>query len=213
MNLDLVAANSEPLVSSAGRRLRLHRPAILDKLAWNKAAFVIFWEGQSQIASVAYVALVAFFSIPLAIGLMLAWSLLATVFFFNARERGYPNMLTSMTLPKKRAGFGLIWYAAGSVGRAWLAGFNAFLFARCSAFLVARREGCSHIRRVARFFVIVFSLTLFGVSMAEHMLRSAGYKGAQLARLGLIGPFLNVPYRVLLSAAVIAFVQGSIDRL
>jgi hypothetical protein len=186
---------------------------VLNRLAWNKAAFIVFWEGQSQVASVAYIALVAFFSIWLALVTMLIWSLLATVFFFAARERGYPNMLSAQTLPRRRIGLGLIGYAVGSLGRAWLTGVHAFLFARCSSFLVAQREGCCRLRRVARFFVIVFSLTMFGVSMAEHILRSAGYKGARLFRLGLIGPFLNVPYRVLFSAAVIAFVQGTASRL
>src|SRR5690606_34916293 len=135
------------------------------------AAFVVFWEVQSQLASVAYIALVAFFSMWVALGAMLAWSLLATIFFCSARERGYPNILSNHRLPKERHGLALAWFGLSSIGRAWLAGFNAFLFTRCSSFLVCQREGSCRARRLVRYATLGVGMTMFGVSTVEHLLR------------------------------------------
>lgn len=206
MNLDLVARSPENILSQRTER------RFLPNVEWSNAAFIVFWEGQSQVASLAYIGLVAFSSIWVALATMLVWSLVATVFFCAARERGYPNILTSK-MPARRTGSHLAWFAMSSVGRAWLAGFHAFIFARCSSFLLTDFESACRVRRFMRLPVLAVGLTMFGVSTAEHLLRSAGYTGARLTRLGLIGPFLNVPYRVLLSAAVIALVKDSVNIL
>lgn len=204
MNLDL-AAHPTPL-------LRRRIPAFekLSTVAWHKAAFLAFWEGQGHLSSFAYVALVAFASIWVAFAAMLVWSVLATLIFWTAREHGYPNLLSEMETPKRQAGH-LARYAAGSCVRAWFAGLNAFAYARCTRFLIAEKEGCCRARRFARVGALAVGLTLFGVTSAEHLLRSAGYKGKQLLRMSLLGPVLHVPYRLLVSAAVIAILTDTLN--
>src|SRR5690606_17761718 len=102
-------------------------------------------------------------------------------------------------------------HVLGTLGRAWVAGFHAFIYARASSAFLPKKQGCCRARRCARFGVLAVGLVLFGVSTAEHMLRSAGYQGRKLVQLSLIGPFLNVPYRILLSAAVVALVTDALD--
>jgi hypothetical protein len=204
MNLDL-AARSTPTL--------LRHTAYFDKLssvAWHKAAFLVFWEGQGHLSSITYVALVAFVNIWLAFGAMFVWSVLATLLFCAARERGYPNLLSELKAPERRAGH-LASYAFGSVMRAWFGGLNAFVYARCSRLLLVRKEGCCKARRIARVGVLVLGLTLFGVTSAEHLLRTAGYNGRKLLRMSLIGPFLHVPYRLMVSAAVVAVITDAVD--
>jgi hypothetical protein len=92
-----------------------------------------------------------------------------------------------------------------------MAGLHAFVFARASHVMLQEKEGCCKARRLARLGVLGFGLVFFGVSTAEHMLRTAGYTGRRLTQLSLIGPFLNVPYRVLLSAAVVALVTDTLQ--
>ena len=203
MNLDLAARQPETLL----RRSPLFER--LSNVAWNKAAFIVFWEGQGHLSSVAYVALVAFASIWVALGAMFVWSMVATVVFCTARERGYPNLLSDMSGPKLRGG-NLACYAIISIARAWLAGMNAFVYTRCSGFLITKKQGCCRVRRFARIGALALGLTLFGASAAEHLLRTAGYSGRRLMRMSLIGPFLHVPYRVLLSAAMIALLTHTL---
>jgi hypothetical protein len=205
VNIDLAVRETLPLPP---------RNPILEKLsnvAWHKAAFILFWEGQSQASTIAYVGLVAFGSIWLALGVMLTWSLLATVFFCAARERGYPNILSVKALPKREVSANSALHALGAVARAWMAGFHAFVFARASNGFLIQKHGCCRARRFARFGLLGIGLVLFGVSTAEHMLRTAGYQGRRLVQLSLIGPFFNVPYRVLLSAAVVALVTDTLE--
>lgn len=197
MNLDLAARQPQTLLRRAPGFEKL------TDVAWNKAAFVVLWEGQGHLASLAYVALVAFANIWVAFGAMFAWSMLATIVFCTARERGYPNLLTDMSRPRLQPGH-VARYAVGSFLRAWLAGLNAFLYSRCSSFVLAEKTGCCKARRLARVGVLGVGLTLFGVTAAEHLLRKAGYSGRNLLRMSLIGPFLHVPYRVMVSAAVVA---------
>ena len=98
MNLDLAVRQPHVLP----RRSLI--PEKLSNVAWNKAAFIVFWEGQGHLSSLAYVALVAFASIWLAFGAMMVWSITAAIVFYVARERGYPNMLSEVSLPKRQAG-------------------------------------------------------------------------------------------------------------
>ena len=197
MNLDLAVPPPQTLSR--------HSPVFetLSNVAWHKAAFIALWEGQGHLSSLACVALVAFASIWIALGAMFVWSVLATLFFCTARERGYPNLLTCLAPPKREAGH-LAGYALGSFARAWLSGVNAFIYSRCSGSVLAQKQGSCRARRFARVGVLGVGLTLFGVTSAEHLLRTAGYSGSRLLRMSLIGPFLHVPYRVLVSAAFVA---------
>ncbi len=206
MNVDLVARPPEALLSRTPHFGRL------SNVAWHKAAFIVFWEGQGHLSSLAYVALVAFASIWIALGAMFVWSVAATLVFCTARERGYPNMLSEMSLPKRRAS-SFASYAALSLVKAALAGVNSFIYARCSGFLLEEKQGCCRARRLARIGAIGLGLTLFGVSTAEHLLRSAGYSGSKLMRMSLWGPVLHVPYRVLLSAAMVALLTDALGAL
>jgi hypothetical protein len=155
---------------------------------------------------------VAFANIWLAFGAMFVWSVLATLLFCAARERGYPNLLSEMKAPERRAGHAA-WFAIGSVVRAWFAGINAFLYSRGSRLLLVEKAGCCKARRIARAGVLAVGLTLFGVTSAEHLLRTAGYTGRKLLRMSLIGPFLHVPYRLVVSAAVVAVATDALGRL
>ncbi|HEX5140646.1 MAG TPA: hypothetical protein VFX19_06865 [Dehalococcoidia bacterium] len=205
MNLDLVAEARQdalPLPSTTRKPISLSVP-------WNSAAFLAIWEVQSHIATIAYVGLVAFTSIWVALVTMLCWSLVATVLFCAARERGYPNVLSCPPCPRTRPGMATAWYAASSVGRALLGGIQAFVFTRFSGALVNDRPA-KGLRIVARRAVLALGMTLFGASVTEHLLRSAGYSGRKLVRMGLLGPFLNVPYRILVSAAVVALLNSTL---
>jgi hypothetical protein len=206
VNLDL-AARSTPTL--------LRRTSYLDKLssvAWHKAAFLVLWEGQGHLASFTYVGLVAFANIWIALAAMFAWSVVATLVFCAARERGYPNLLSEIKAPELRTGT-MARYAAGSLARAWCVGLNAFVYSRCSGFLLAEKQGCSRLRRFARIGALSVGMTLFGVTAAEHLLRTAGYSGRKLLRMSLIGPFLHVPYRVLVSAALVAVATDALNRV
>lgn len=206
MNLDLVARHPELLIRRS--------PAFekLSRVEWNKAAFIGLWEGQGHLSSLAYIGLVAFADIWIALGAMFVWSVLATLVFCAARERGYPNLLSSLDAPRRGA-TSLVSYAALSLIRAWLSGVNAFVYARCSGSLIAESGSRCRTRRLARIGALAVGLTLFGVTSAEHLLRTAGYSGRRLVRMSLIGPFLHVPYRVLVSAMVVALASDAIGYL
>ena len=166
---------------------------------------------QSQIATLLLLTLVAFVSIWIALATMLVWSLIANIAYCHARERGLPDLVT---VQKPKTGHGtsaFIRHAAGSVVKVWFVGLHNLVFARfaCVALggLPCRSTRC---RRLA---VLTLGMTLFGVTTAEHLLRRAGFSGASLVRRGLIGPFLNVPYRIFLSAAVMHGVIELVDQV
>ncbi|HLF77933.1 MAG TPA: hypothetical protein VJB57_10635 [Dehalococcoidia bacterium] len=172
------------------------------------AAFFVAWEAQSQVASVAFVALVAFGSIWLALPVMLSWALIATLVYSTARSKGCPDILERDRPEPRATTSGRLRRAICSVFKIWCAGFQAFVFTRASRVLVRRRRCAWH--RLTRFGVLAVGLTLFGVSTTEHLLRNAGYRGSTLLQLSLLGPFLNVPYRTLLSAAVAQAIWGTL---
>jgi hypothetical protein len=203
VNLDLVARQPQTFLRQTSVFERL------SNIAWDKAAFVVFWEGQGHLSSIAYVGLVAFTSIWFAFAAMFAWSVAATLVFCAARERGYPNLLSDVASPRMKAR-SLASYAASAVARAALTGVNAFIYARCAGVLLAEKQGCCKARRIARIGALGIGLTLFGVSTAEHILRSAGYSGRRLLRMSLIGPVLNVPYRILMSAMFVALLTNAL---
>ena len=204
VNLDLVAGQSQGMLLQSPVRKAFARG-----VPWNVAAFLALWEVQSQVATVAYIGLVAFTSLWVTLGAMLAWSLIATVIFCYARERGYPNILNSVKCPSTAAGITVIWHAATSFFSAMLGGIHAFVYTRCTSALLSEKPVAGP-RRFLRRLILVVGMTMFGVTVAEQLLRSAGYSGRRLLHLASIGPFLNVPYRVLLSAVFVAVLNSTL---
>ena len=186
--------------------------AFARELPWHEAAFVVGWELQSQIATVAFITLVALVSIWLALAVMLVWSVIATIAYCRAREMGYPSMLTESQARAGSRVHSTIKGAAFSFLKAWLAGFQAFAYSRVARYALVQENPC-RLRRALRLLVLGVGLTLFGVTTAEHLLRKAGFTGTQLVRLGLIGPFLNVPYRLLISAGIVKFATSLVGYL
>jgi len=169
-------------------------------LAARENAFVVGWEVQSQLATFVLIGLIAVASVWLALVTMLAWSLAATAAYIWARERGLPDLL-SLKRPDLRQGRrAAARDAAGAIVKLWCAGVHTLAFARIARFLL--KESPGRAARIVRLAVLALGMTLFGASTAEHLLRRAGFRGDALLRLGLVGPFLNVPYRLFLSAAV-----------
>ena len=171
---------------------------------------MVAWEVQSQLATVTLISLIAFVSIWAALATMLVWSLVAQLVYHTARNRDFPDLVT-VEAPKRGCGSSaFLRHAAGSVVRVWFVGLHNLVFARvaCSAL---RGEGFSgSLRRIG---ILGLGMTLFGVTTAEHLLRRAGFSGSSLLLRGLIGPFLNVPYRIFLSAAVMHAVMSILDRV
>jgi hypothetical protein len=161
---------------------------------------VVLWEVQSQLATIILISLIAFVSIWAALATMLVWSLIAQLVYHSARERGLPDLVT-VEAPKRGCGSStFLRHAAGSVVRVWFVGLHNLVFAKAACSGLRGGEGFSGgLRRSA---ILGVGMTLFGVTTAEHLLRRAGFSGPSLLYRGLIGPFLNVPYRIFLSAAV-----------
>ncbi len=142
---------------------------------------------------------------------MLAWSLVAHVLYHHARERGLPDLVT-IKRPERGGGpFRFIRHAAGSAIRVWFVGLHNLLFARVACTVL--RGGNGFAARTRRIGVLGLGMTLFGVTTAEHLLRRAGFSGSSLLYRGLIGPFLNVPYRIFLSAAVVHTAISATDAV
>jgi hypothetical protein len=129
---------------------------------------------------------------------MLIWSLAATVIYGWARRRRIRSLLSHKTPPltvSRR--LSRQWLSCGF--SIWLAGLQSFFFCRTFGLLV-RRRGARY--RVLRLGVLGLGLTLFGVTTSEYLLRQAGFRGDLLLKLSLLSPFLNVPYRTFLNAAI-----------
>jgi hypothetical protein len=157
------------------------------------------------------VSLVAFVSIWAALATMLVWSVIATIAYCYARERGLPDLVT---VQKPKTGHGpsaFLRHAAGSIVKVWFIGLHNLVFARVARGALGGLPCRS--TRWRRLAVLSLGMTLFGATTAEHLLRSAGFKGGSLLRRGLIGPFLNVPYRIFLSAAVMHGVIRLLDTV
>jgi hypothetical protein len=131
---------------------------------------------------------------------MLAWSLIATIAYFWAREHGFPDLLL-VHRPQVRLGSLAVRQAAASLVKVYCAGAHNIVYTRLARFPLETKT-VQRPARALRFAVLGLGMTLFGVCTAEHLLRRAGYQGEALVRAGLLGPFLNVPYRLFLSAAV-----------
>lgn len=158
------------------------------------------WKAQSILASIAFLGLVAFGSFWLALPIMLSWALAATIIYCFARSHGYPDLLEHQGLTRCPTACHKARSVALSAAKVWCTGLNAFVYSRASR--NALTPGCNGWRRALRISLLGAGLTFFGVAMSEHLLRRAGFKGNQLLQLSLAGACLNVPYRILLSAAV-----------
>src|SRR6185436_4429392 len=104
--------------------------AIQEPPVWRGVGMVAAWEAQSQLATMVMVALVAMVSAWWAFGIMLAWSLVATVVYYHARKRGLPDLLERRIAPEEAYERGLavsLVSAAGSAAKVWLVGVQAFV--------------------------------------------------------------------------------------
>jgi hypothetical protein len=185
------------------------------RVPWNDVGFVAAWEVQSRAATIAMIALVAFVSIWVALGAMIVWSLVATSTYHNALQRGRPDLLKNTWLTSESRGVPLLdWIGAAirSVLRACLAGVQPFLYCQAFSRILSRPSTCRR-TSLGRTAILGVGLTLFGVTTCHHLLRAAGYPDARVLRLSFLGPFLNVPYRVLLSAFVVHALIGHFNPL
>ncbi len=170
----------------------------LNKPERKHAIFVVVWKAQSILASIAFIGLVAFGSLLLALPIMLAWAFAATCVYFFARSRGYPDLLETAPLASDACMGQRARSMAYSCAKVWFSGVNAFVYTRASRnALSPSHRGW---RNVLRWGVLSLGLMFFGVATSEHLLRRAGFRGRQLLQLSLAGACLNVPYRILLSA-------------
>jgi hypothetical protein len=190
--------------------LRRQTPlGFLRSVSVNDAAFVVAWEVQSQLATIVMFSLIAFVSIWASLATMLAWSVIACIIYHHARERGLPDLVT-VEAPKR--GYGpsaFVRHAAGSAVRVWFVGLHNMVFARVACSVLRGGDGFE--ARARRAGILGLGMTLFGVTTAEHLLRRAGFKGSALLYRGLLGPFVNVPYRIFLSAAVMHAAMSGVD--
>jgi hypothetical protein len=180
---------------------RSHPPFhLLKDLSLSDAAFVVGWEIQSQISTIMLVTLIAFISIWAALITMLIWSLIAHFVYVYAREHGLPDLVTVQAPKTDHGPSTFLRHAAGSAVRVWFVGLHNMVFAHVACSVL--RGGDGFRRRAKRIAILGLGMTLFGVTTAEHLLRRAGFSGPSLRYRGMIGPFLNVPYRIFLGAAV-----------
>lgn len=180
------------------------------KAHWPDVSFVAAWELQSQISSVVLISFARFAHVWETIPVMLVWSLTTTMVFHHARLKGRPDLLERVRwgTESKRLRIRMLstlWTAF----RAWIAGVQAFIFARIFGVLLQKRTQCWR-QSCARVGVLGLGLTVFGVPTAHHILRKAGYERGALLRRACFAAFLNVPYRVLVSAFLINAAIGLI---
>lgn len=186
--------------------LTLSRPSFTPQLnqTLKHGGFLACWQVQSKLATFAMFGLIAV-SVWLALGIMMVWSVIATVVYFVARERGMPDMLAGpqgTCHAAKRTGH--------LVGRLWLVGLNALAFTSIFRPIVSA-PAVSSVSKVARGFVLGTGLVLFGVTTAQHMLHCAGYRGPQLLAISIAGSFVNIPYRVFCGAITLHLVLELIN--
>jgi hypothetical protein len=155
-------------------------------------SFLAIWQVQSKLGSLALLALLAV-SPWSALVVSLLWTLAATFVYYTARHRGVPDFLAVSDSSCRAARTGQV------LGGVWLVGLSAFAFANVLRPLLRSEPLCRR-SRITRFGVLGVGLTLFGVTMNQHMLQVAGYRGPKLLAVSLAGAFLNVPYRIFCGA-------------
>jgi hypothetical protein len=178
-----------------------------------QAGLITAWELQSQAATVLLLALVALTPLWAALIVMIAWALIAASVYHYARKKGLPDLLdarwskppsTSLSHWKRWLGDTAI-----SAVRAWLAGIQPYLYCLAVRRLLSGSASGWH-NRLARMLVLAVGLTLFGVTTVHHLLRRAGLPERMVFRYSLLAPFLDVPYRTLLSVIVLNAALGLI---
>jgi hypothetical protein len=176
------------------------------------AGLVAVWEVQSQLATVALVGLLATVSVVPALVIMLCWSFIACAAYCYTRRNGMPDLLEAHRASSERGTrrrLSLVGTAGMAVVKAWLAGVQPFVYSRTVCRLLSKPVTGWRVR-VVRSAVLLVGLTLFGVTTAHHMLRRAGYSERRIFQLSLAGSFLNVPYRIVLSAAVLNLLTNAV---
>jgi hypothetical protein len=157
---------------------------------------------QSRIASITLLSLVALSHAWLALGVMAAWSLLATVVYFIARVNGAPDLLElGMSKVGQRSVASSLTGAFVSLFRIVLVGPPAFIYTKL---LRLKPPGACPRRRFCHGAVLAAGATLFGVTTTHHILRKGGFEGQGLLKLSCAGSLLNVTYRTALSAMFLA---------
>jgi hypothetical protein len=170
--------------------ISLSRP--LSPSVLRHGSFLAFWQAQSKLATIALFALLAV-SVWLALAVILVWSIAATLAYYSARQRGVPDFLAVSSSNCRAARTGQM------LGGMWLVGLSAFAFANVIRPLLRNGSLCRR-SRLTRFVVLLTGLTLFGVTINQHMLQVAGYQGPKMLALSIFGVFLNVPYRIFCGA-------------
>jgi hypothetical protein len=166
-------------------------------------AFIVGWELQSHFSSVALIAFARFGSVGMTIPIMLIWSVVTTIAFYQARRLGRPDLLERTSWGTKSRVIHVRFLSTmWSALKAWLAGIQAFIYARLFARLLQNSAIYWH-QRAAKFTVLGFGLTVFGVPTAHHLLSKAGYRSRSLLKFALVAVFLNVPFRVLASSFLV----------
>ena len=177
--------------------------------------FLTVWEVQSQLATACLILLIVVVPVWCAVAVMILWSLGATVAYHQARIHGLPDLLSSSW--HKPPAAGAMWgqWIVGtsfSLVKAWAAGLQPFLFTRAfGSFLL--QPGRSWPRHVIRVAIVAVGCTLFGVTAAYHLLGRLGLERQALLRFSLAGPFLNVPYRVVLGALAFNGIGYALGRI
>jgi hypothetical protein len=173
-------------------------------------SFLSIWELQSHVAAIALISLVAFAPFWATLVVMITWSLTATLVYHHVRRKGLPDLFeTRWSKPPAALRQWKDWIACTSLSlvKACVAGLQPFLFCRVACGVLSR-PAVSRRMRLARGMVLGLGLTLFGVTAAHHLLRRSGLPDDRILRLSLLGPFLNVPYRMVISAVVINALFG-----
>jgi hypothetical protein len=170
-----------------------------------QVGFITLWEVQSQLATLALLALVALVPIWVALSVMIVWSLAATSAYLWGRRRGLPDLLEhSWSRPPVAPSHWLGWLKSTSLSavRAWAAGLQPLIYSRTLCRVLTLPATGRRVQ-VARALVLGLGLTMYGVSAAHHMLRKAQLSERQALQLSYIAPFLHVPYRILLGAIAV----------
>jgi hypothetical protein len=155
-------------------------------------SFLAFWQVQSKLGTLALFALLAI-SVWLALGVIMVWSIAATFAYYTARQRGVPDFLAVSSSNCRATKTGHM------LGGIWLVGISAFAFANVIRPLLRSTAICRR-SRLTRVAILATGLTLFGVTINQHMLQVAGFQGPKLLSLSVFGTFLNVPYRIFCGA-------------
>jgi hypothetical protein len=181
--------------------------------SWPRLGLVAAWEAQSYLATLTLVTLLTLVSFWVALGVMLAWSLIGVLVYPAARRRGLPDLLEKDARPLT-AGHPAtrIVRVTWLLLRIWLTGVQSFAYSRCAGSVLSSQPA-NWYKRAGRLGVVGLGLTLFGITTSDHILRKAGFSGRGLRRASFLGPFLNVPYRLVLSAIVINTLLGLLGML